>query len=368
MRQLRNLEKEGPSQATPESGDNQRVCLLTIHAAKGLEAPVVFLADSTGLGGKPPGAQTLVRWPAESDRPSDFMLLGNSRQRDSISTARLELEKQDEQKESANLLYVALTRARNMLVISGCMPSSRQKSLGWYGQIATAVCGETDITEPWIHTFNQPGSVLSGEKPGDTTAIPVDPRLRHTLTASPPWREIAPSHRVQHMDLETTGADGRTRGLAIHRMLQLRTETGNLAHEPATLLNRIAGELHLSTDDPRLTAWWTEVQNLITSGELAWIFTPGSETKAFSEVPIQYRREQQTVYGIIDRLLVTDTEVKVIDYKSHRISDAAQLLSLSEHYKPQMDLYREGVEQLWPNHAVTGYLLFTEGGQLVKID
>ncbi|MFQ5643368.1 MAG: UvrD-helicase domain-containing protein [Thiogranum sp.] len=363
VRQLRNLEKEGPNQATPQSEQNQRVCLLTIHAAKGLEAPVVFLADSTNRGSSPPGSQTLVRWPAEADRPADFMLLSNSKLRDSISNARYALEQEEEQRESANLLYVALTRARSMLVISGCAPSSRNGSTGWYGQIATALCDDPLPAQAWIHTFGEPavkGAAAGREAP----EIDVDTRLGQPFSVTPVRREIAPSHSVDETGFETAVPGGRIRGLIIHRMLQLATQE----HTGRDILQRLAGEFCLAENDPGLQHCWREVETLLNKAELAWLFKPAGDVKAWNEVPIQYVHEQQTVYGIIDRLVVRDRLVHLVDYKTHRLGDESRIQQLASVYRPQMDLYREGVRRLWPDHRVNTYLLLTDNGLLVKME
>jgi ATP-dependent helicase/nuclease subunit A len=368
VRLLRNLEKEGPSQATPQSEHRQRVCLLTIHAAKGLEAPVVFLVDSASAGSSPPGYQALVRWPAEADRPSDFMLLSNSRQRDSVSRARYELEQQEEQRESANLLYVALTRAKNMLVISGCEHASRRKSSSWYEQIAKAVCDETAPSEAWIHSFKQAPVIENAEAAREADNIDIDPRLNQPIPTRPLWREIAPSRKLQDTEFESGSAEGRHRGLAIHRMLQLATQTQGPELNAGDILSRVATESGLTPDTALLQQCWDEVSTLLENRALSWLFTPLSGTRTFNEVPIQYRRGQQTVYGIIDRLVVTDTDIHLIDYKTHRIDSASLAQQLAEHYKPQLELYREGVRRLWPDHPVRAYLLLTDGGKLVNID
>ena len=338
-----------------------------LSAAKGLEAPVVFLADSSSSGNSPPGYQALVRWPAEADRPSDFMLLSNSRQRDSVSRARYELEQQEEQRESANLLYVALTRAKNMLVISGCEHASRRKSSSWYEQIAKTVCDETAPSKTLTYTFKQAPVIESAEATPEADNIDIDPRLNQPIATGPLWLEIAPSRKLQDTEFESGSAEGRNRGLAIHRMLQLATQSKELQMDAVDILLRVAVESGLASNAPLLQQCWDEVSKLLANRDLSWLFTPLSGTRTFNEVPIQYRRGPQTVYGIIDRLLVTDTDIHLIDYKTHRI-DSALAQRLAEHYKPQLELYREGVRRLWPDHPVNAYLLLTDSGKLVNID
>jgi ATP-dependent helicase/nuclease subunit A len=368
VRQLRNLEKEGPSQATPQSEHKQRVRLLTIHAAKGLEAPVVFLADSNSPSGGPSGYQTLVRWPAATDRPSDFMLLSNARQRDSISEARYQLEMREERRESANLLYVALTRAKNMLVISGCEQASRKQSPSWYEQMATTVCEESTPSEPWIHTYRQAPVMENAQGIRETEKVDIDPRLQQPIPTHPLWQEIAPSRKLQETEFASGSAQGRERGLAIHRMLQLATQTPGGMPDASDIIARLAGESELTSNATLLQQCWNEVNSLLKNRNLKWIFSPATGSRIFNEVPIQYRRGQQTVYGIIDRLLVTDTDIHLIDYKTHRIDTELLIPQLAERYKTQLELYREGVRRLWPDHDVKAYLLLTDGGLLVTID
>jgi len=362
VQQMRNLEKEGPSQATPQAGDSQRVCLLTIHGAKGLEAPVVFLVDSNSQGSSPPGYRTLVRWPAEADRPTDFFLPPASKQRDSISAARLALEQEDEQRESANLLYVALTRARNMLVISGCATSRAGRSRSWYEQIATALCDDPAPAGSWQHSHGEPVPV-SRNAHAPAATIEVDPRLSQPITTQPVWQEIAPSRSVSD---ETTGGDaeGRKRGLIIHRLLQL----AGVADAGDDILQRVAGEFEQNVDAELMQQAWNEVSRLLQDPQLDWLFRPAQDSKVYSEVPVQYRRGQHTVYGVIDRLIVTATQAHVIDYKSHRIDSGEQPQQLAAHYRPQLELYREGIRKLWPDHSVKMYLLLTGNAQLVNLD
>ena len=366
LRQLRSLDSEGPSQATLRSDDSQRVQLLTIHASKGLEAPVVFLADTARDISGNYGTQTLVRWPAEADRPTDFMLLSNRKQRDSISQRGCELEHQEERRESANLLYVALTRARHMLVISGCASVRRAGTTSWYQQLATALCNDSEPRETWVKCQGEPParpSVLSTRIDHGN----IDARLRDPINTPTLWREIAPSRSAAETDGNAGDTDGTLRGLVIHRLLQLTTDKPEPASMEPTLLLQVANEYQLDIQDDRLRAWWQETLHVLTDHALAWLMQPEPHCQAYNEVPIQYRHEARTVFGIIDRLIVDGSQVHIVDYKTHRLEDAASAEQLTEKYRPQIALYRQGVQQLWPAKKVSAYLLMTHQARLITL-
>jgi len=366
LQQLRCLDKEGPNQATPTSQDSRRVRLLTIHAAKGLEAPVVFLADSAHSGHHQ-GRQILVRWPAEADRPSDFMLLSNRQQRDSLSRQGYELEQQEEQREAANLLYVALTRARHMLVISGCSSNKRSSTPDGYRQLATALCGDEALAEVWGKSYLEP-PVRTPDGAQPEPAEVLDPRLCAPVEVTPTWHEIAPSRHTLNQLQERGDADGTLRGQVIHRLLQLGTDHPDPLALQQELLHQTAREYRLDSGDERLRAWWQEVVAILKDERLAWLMRIGPGWQGYNEIPIQYRQDQHNVYGIIDRLVVAPDRVYLVDYKSHRLHAASEAGQLVERYRPQMSLYREGVQRLWPQQPVVSYLLLTHGAHLIKLD
>ena len=74
------------------------------------------------------------------------------------------------------------------------------------------------------------------------------------------------------------------------------------------------------------------------------------------------------VYGIIDRLIVHEDKIELIDYKTHRVSDESTLESLSQNYKKQLSLYREGIRRIWPDRPVKSGLLFTNSARLIWVD
>ena len=77
---------------------------------------------------------------------------------------------------------------------------------------------------------------------------------------------------------------------------------------------------------------------------------------------------KQMVFGIIDRLIVTDSEVWVIDYKTHRISQQSHVADLIKQYQPQLEYYCQGATRMWPDKRTRGCLLLTHQKELVEIN
>ncbi len=154
LNRLRQSDQDQPDESSPDDTQGDRVRLLTVHAAKGLEAPVVFLADaprdratvsaynaSSGLAEMTPHARIFI------------LLAGKAANRDSRTAALLEQQATAARCEDANLLYVALTRARQYLFISGsCKPSARDT--GWYGLVEQAMTGRANAAVTVIRSFN----------------------------------------------------------------------------------------------------------------------------------------------------------------------------------------------------------------------
>ena len=74
------------------------------------------------------------------------------------------------------------------------------------------------------------------------------------------------------------------------------------------------------------------------------------------------------VYGVIDRLVITDDTVLVIDYKSHQHADTGSIPGLLEDYRAQLDCYAQAAARLWPDHTVRAGLLFTSCNELTWLN
>lgn len=358
LNELRQLDHEAPDAPVTEAG--ARVRIMSIHAAKGLEAPVVFLADATAQSSEKHAYSVLVDWPASHEQPAYFFLTGSKQLRDPFATQCIAEQGLLEQQEEANLLYVAVTRAKQYLFVSGS--SSKRTSLGWYGDIAAAYAQElSELVQPvQLETSGQP--LLPMPAPHVTLPEPtIDPRLSQPVKVITQEIEIAPSRTSQefYRNPDNDDEDARQRGIIIHEMLNYLSSTENPRLEDFTL--RLAA-LPVTTDE--LANWWQECQHLLRDDTLQQYFALSSEARAYNEVPISYQDGNKVIAGVIDRLLVTNNSAIVIDYKSHQASTAAYA-EIANHYQSQMQLYAQGVKKLWPDKKIIPVIIFTHTAEQV---
>jgi ATP-dependent helicase/nuclease subunit A len=343
--------------APPGMGHQDRVQILTIHAAKGLEAPVVFLADAAHGQNTRQRHEVIVDWPVDAPTPTQFYLAPSRPWPAELTERQQARQQQEQQREETDLLYVALTRAEQLLFISGTRTRT-QKDFGWYAQIARryghdieqldeAVVLEEANTAPEVNTPD----AVNGE-----TIAAIDARLQQPLTVTNQHREIAPSH-TNLWEAEQGGVsdeDARQRGIVIHGMLQ------TLCEQPAASLEQLRNRTGaLATDDALLRQWWQEAQAVIGEPSLRHLFDPELYEQAYNEVPIYFQHQQRTVHGVVDRLVVCADKLIVIDYKTHVHAHPDRLAALATPYQSQMAWYREGVRRLWPGREIEAALLFT---------
>jgi len=360
LKELRESETEAPDE--PASvGQQERVRIMTIHGAKGLEAPVVFLIDSARQESNSKAHQALVEWPAEAARPQVFMLKPDKEHLDNFSAEMDQRANQALRREEANLLYVAVTRARQLLYISGSLPQ-RGSGNSWYQQIAGQYELEAQALEEAVSLTRSHSPPTRGrgstQPPADVTPA-ADPQLTRPLKLEPRLREIAPSHTLPEQAVGGIGdEDGMTRGLVIHQFLEWLCREPQL--DGTVARQRLAGQANLE----QLDQWWQEAWRNFSDPSLGEIFKPTASVKAYNELPLLYRDHDQTVNGVIDRLLIDAGRIHIIDYKTHHYVTDEQLEELASRYLNQMQLYAEGIRRLWPSHEIRTSLLFTACAKL----
>lgn len=365
---LRTTAPDAPDETPPESDADARVRMMTIHGAKGLEAPVVFLADTTAAAPRQRAYQAIVDWPADAKRPSHFLLSGPKSARDSVSARLIQQQEVPGMREEANLLYVALTRASQLLFISGSAPK-RPRDSSWYNIIHAqlAVGGAESQDGGLVLRSGTPPQKAAAIPPVSVCDPPSDPRLSKPVQIQPLQREIAPSRMVEGAETgDATTHGARQRGLAIHTMLE--TLTAGLDLDDEKLLPQLAIKLGHRPDDPDLLAWWQEACGVRDNPQFVTLFQKEHYVRAYSEVPIQYYLEGDLIYGIIDRLVEYDHEALVIDYKSHAHAKSANAKKLAQDYAGQLHLYAEGIRKIWPQKKVRAGVLFTACNELVILE
>jgi ATP-dependent helicase/nuclease subunit A len=257
LQQLSHLRKhsESPPEEPLTQSNESRVRLMTIHGSKGLEAPIVFIADCNSTASNRNAYASLVRWPATTNKPVTFQLQLNKENTDQL-TQKIQQDKVNEQtREELNLLYVALTRAREQLYISG-IANNRSNDTSWYKIIADGLESVTSdektingmICKLYTHLNYDLCKIDHDKSKTDTTqetinadsekaTVPVDQRLLKPVEIKPlPFFLIAPSMNLDKPSNSSVSHEknsdnsmeiAKWRGIIIHRVLELLCKSKN---------------------------------------------------------------------------------------------------------------------------------------------
>jgi ATP-dependent helicase/nuclease subunit A len=354
------------------------VRVMTVHGAKGLEAPVVILADTMTppAGPRPPRLLKLaggaVIWAGRKDDDVE-----------SVAAARTAAlgEAEDEYR---RLLYVAMTRAADRLIIAGADGIRARPKGCWYDLIRGAL-------DPFLVEENDNGEkVLRYRKDAAEPLLPLragvaaaaaDADVTHAL---PSWlRQPAPMQALRPAPLspsaafdeaigrlaqpEATAAERQSalaRGRAVHRLLQSLPDIS--AEHRSDAAERYLAKAGTDFSAEQRGDILRKALAVLDDKNFAALFAPGSR----AEVPIVGRLARAgadpiLVSGQVDRLAVAGDVVLIADYKSDR-SVPARLDEVAP-YVAQLALYRGVLARLYPDKTVRAALVFTEGPLLLDV-
>ncbi len=365
IEQLKNLTNEAPD--TPAAtNDLNRVQVMTIHASKGLEAPVIFLANADAEGQAKFTYKSILDWPAEKESPNIIMLANKSKSRDTVTESLISKDTLAEQREAANVFYVAITRARQYLYISAAKPTKAETD--WYSLIKNCYqVSQTEQDESILeqHKDDSPTSEQQEVNPQALTAR-IDANLKKTITLNTTYHDIQESvspsriHNTMETDKQSqaapTDSDATTRGIVIHAILE------NITINPELSKTEYQNKLAHDLSETQWDEYWNEVYDVIHFPGFDFAFpknTTGTNIKTYNEVPISYLKDNTTVFGIIDRVIVSTNTVHVIDYKTHQTVNKNNIQKYAEHYQHQLAHYQQAAQLIWPEHNIQSYLLFT---------
>ena len=348
------------------------VRVMTVHGAKGLEAPIVILADTTTApkGPKEPRLLTLPVADAAPGAAEQIIWAGKKADDVAPVAAARAAAVGAAEDEYRRLLYVAMTRAADRLVIAGSRGVNRIPDGCWYQLIDGAL--KSDASEE--PADDGEGAVLRWRKAGTQEVSPgraAPEVVRHDVpdwlrrdvpAASSVPRALSPSTAVEHLPAGRIGdARALARGRIVHRLLQALPALPPERHADAAR-QHLARAREFDADERAAIA--SEVLAVLGDSRFAAMFAPGSR----AEVPIVglVSPDERRVAGQVDRLAITATDVLIADYKSDRIVPR-RIEDIPQGYVAQLALYREVLRALYPNHRVRTAIVWTAGPVLTAL-
>ena len=364
---------EGELKRDPDSGGGQ-VRVMTVHGSKGLQSPIVILADAAGNpDDSPTRGLELVEQPIGGGVERKIPLPGLSKEEKAGPIAKAEAEAAAKDREEHwRLLYVAMTRAEEALFIGGAL-NQRDKGVpaddSWFARLAP-LFPEDELADPIWGNRRELGSrpddipLKSGSDSRLSTRLPdwaispvgPEPRPPRPLapssagedeTPSPPFPPDGTGHAAQ-------------RGTLIHALLERLPELAPEARHDAALrwLLKQAPEI----DEAAREEMAESALTVLETPEWAAIFGP----QALAEVPLAATVSIQVVAGTADRLLVTPERVLVVDFKT-TMRPPASLEEVPESTLRQMSAYVAALEAIYPGRAVEAAVLYTHTPQLMAL-
>ncbi|MBL4768454.1 MAG: double-strand break repair helicase AddA [Rhodobacteraceae bacterium] len=339
------------------AGDLIRV--MTVHGAKGLESPIVILPD-TGPRRPPPNDEIMVA------NGTPLWRINAAEMPDALKTVQ-DNARYKQMNERLRLLYVALTRAEKWLIVAAAGDLDKQGN-SWYQMVEAAMIQAN--AEP-VKVNNEQILRLSHmdwEQPGWKAATPemvqVSP-LPDLFASDPPPESpsplvLAPSDLGGAKALP--GDDGQDEDIAMLRGSQIHLLLEHLPGYPQQNWSNVVDHMLSETIESERSSLLSEVSKSLTHPDLAHIFVPTS----LAEVPVTATIEGHKVYGVIDRLIVTQTSVLAVDFKSNAtVPDDSQ--NCPEGLLRQMGAYAHVLAQIYPNHRVETAILWTRNANLMQL-
>jgi len=348
------------------------VRIMTVHAAKGLQAPIVILPDTCGAPRTRELAQ--LQWDALTGLP--YYIGGGEATRDDFAAALHDEEQQAQLEEYRRLLYVALTRAESELHIYGYYGENKPQGFdsSWYrliGQVfAPDAAEDAAPTQPLAVWEDQPVLPVAAPTTIITpVALPLPAWADEPAPAEKVIRPLSPSQLgaedVAASPAHPVAQTGFVRGRLIHRLLQYLPVVP-IEQRAESALRFLQRQSQL-TDREEKTALAAEVLRIIEHPAYAPLFAPDSR----AEVPLMgsVRQEDGSLVpmsGQLDRLALVGQEVLVVDYKTNRPPPAG-VAGIPPSYRRQMAAYRALLQQIYPNKTVRCFLLWTYNATMMEL-
>ena len=353
------------------SAPAQAVRVMTVHGAKGLEAPLVILADATADPARIGGASRSILMPVAGTKVP--VIRPRKDERVPPFDAIIAAKEARDLEEHHRLLYVGLTRAIERLVVAGVQKGKALAENSWHATVERALAGLGAAPEDdgfWGTALRYRGAI--------TAASPKPPPGRTELqdAAVPDWarRAAPPESRPPRPLAPSALAEDREAALTPSPEMRAAARRGSLSH---ALFERLPG---VARDQRNAAAlrWLEQSAGIADPGErgalaglvcaildnptFASLFGPDS----LAEAPIAATLpDGRVVAGTVDRLLVAPDEVSVIDYKTGRVPASDAHIPAS--HRAQMNAYAEALAVIFPGRHIRSALLYTGEARLFEL-
>jgi ATP-dependent helicase/nuclease subunit A len=349
------------------------VRVMTVHGAKGLEAPIVILADTTTppQGFHPPRLLQL----ASGVAPPLVWATAKSNDVGPMEAAR-DVALGEARDEYRRLLYVAMTRAIERLIVCG-VDGIRARPDGCWYDLARGALEQHCVIEP---ADDGDGEVLRFRKVAKSPPLKPAKAQALELALLPPWLSQKVTEGATSAPIRPSGfVDAREaqgllgprearrrailRGDILHRLMQSLPDLPQAARAEAA--RRHIARQNSDFSEAEQSAIAASALALLDDSRFAALFAPASR----AEVPIVGRVSGRTVNGVVDRLVVTPGEALIVDYKSNRPAPKTLAEATKRHagYVTQLALYRAVLMKLYPGRTVRAALLWTDSPELMEI-
>jgi ATP-dependent helicase/nuclease subunit A len=341
-------------------GRGDAVRIMTVHGAKGLEAPVVILADTTADPNQLGGTSAILDVPSPAGR---FPIIRPRKEEvappfDQVLAA----EKTRDLEEHFRLLYVALTRAGERLILAGLKPIRTISANSWHSVVSQAMLSngiEADANAILRYASGTEQEVTPREAPAASAVRPTVPAwaVEPAPAEARPPRPLVPSQVVADTDSSAPPspqlAAAAERGRLLHALFERLPSTPPDERRRGAFawLQNAAGV----SDAEARAALVDTALGIIEAPEHAALFSPA----ALAEAPIAATLPDGTVVaGTVDRLLVTDEVVRVVDFKTGRqVPRSAD--AIPPGHRRQMQAYGRALQVIFPRHRIELALLYT---------
>jgi ATP-dependent helicase/nuclease subunit A len=372
------LRQSGASIKREASSGGDMVRIMTIHGAKGLEAPIVILPDTTTL---PQPRETLFWLNAPQQNiavpifcPRADLRADSIRQAAAANTAA-QIE------EYNRLLYVALTRAEDELIICGAEGRKTAPENCWYNlvkrgfdklpnaaphySVPQTAKPDREAARTQAATFPLPAWAggppdWRATPPAQETARP-EPLAPSRGTDDPAQSAIAASPLgTQRTASRLARAAAMERGRIVHALLQHLPESPpGLRHAAGAKYLTQPGLALTTADQEKILA---SVLNILENPSLAPLFGPGSR----AEVPLAGVLGDVEIGGLVDRLAIGPEKILIADYKTNR-APPATAEAIPPAYLGQLAAYRAILQQIFANRPVDCILIWTETANVMPV-